>query len=130
MDFHKYQEQACSTFKPHDDLGTTEAEIVDWTMGMCSEVGELVGLLKHSLFHKQPASKMEVAKEAGDLLWYLSALCTSLGINLADCAELNLAKLGHRHGKGFSFQGSHNRKELEEKFESTETYRRLKERIE
>lgn len=38
----------------------------------------------------------ELQKEAGDILWQLSGLCTVMGWDLEDVAEMNLEKLASR----------------------------------
>lgn len=129
MNLNKYQFKATRTFKPGDSLDEFNARLCDWTLGITGEAGELAGLIKHGVFHGQEFDKMEVAKEVGDVLWYLSALCKTLDINIADCAELNIAKLEHRHGGDFSFEGSANRKGAEKKFEETEVYQEMRRRI-
>ncbi len=130
MDFIEYQNQASAAFKSPKRLDLLETRLCNWGLGISSEAGELAGLVKHLVFHKQGVGRMEVAKEVGDVLWYLSALCSTLQINLEDCAELNVAKLRHRHGKEFSFVGSSSRHEREEEFEDTEEYQKIRRRIE
>jgi NTP pyrophosphatase (non-canonical NTP hydrolase) len=50
--------------------------------------------------------KEEIKKELGDILWYLAAICTDLGLNLQDVAQTNHDKLESRkernvlHGSG------------------------------
>lgn len=41
-------------------------------------------------------TKEELMKEAGDILWQLSGLCTVMGWNLDDVAQQNLDKLSSR----------------------------------
>lgn len=41
-------------------------------------------------------SLIELQKEAGDILWQLSGLCTVIGWNLDDVAQMNLDKLASR----------------------------------
>ena len=129
MNLSVYQTKATGTFKPGGKLDAEGARLCDWALGVAGEAGELVGLIKHHVFHRQRLNKMEVAKEVGDVLWYLSALCQSLDINIADCAELNIAKLQHRHEGSFSFRGSANRKEAEVRFEETGVYEEFERRI-
>jgi len=129
MDFKKYQQEAASTFKPPKELEAEQARLCDWVLGVGSEAGELQDSIKHHVFHEQPLNLMEVVKEVGDVLWYLSGLCETLGVELEDCAELNLAKLRHRHQGRFSFEGSANRREREQKFEDTEEYQRIRDKI-
>ena len=42
----------------------------------------------------------EIKKELGDVLWYISNLCTELDFNLEDVALQNLEKLKLRAAKG------------------------------
>lgn len=42
----------------------------------------------------------ELAKEAGDILWQLSGLCSILGWSLNDIAQMNLDKLAARKNAG------------------------------
>ena len=42
----------------------------------------------------------ELKKEAGDILWQLSGLCTVMGWNLEDIAQQNLDKLAARKAVG------------------------------
>lgn len=46
-----------------------------------------------------------IIKEIGDVLWYLSAACNELGIDLAEAAYTNLCKLCDRANRGV-LQGS------------------------
>lgn len=129
MNLQQYQQETTSTFKPRTALDEHQAEVLDWAVGLSGEVGEVSELIKHHIFHGEELDKMKLAKEIGDVLWYLSALCASTGIPLESCAELNIAKLQHRHGGKFSFDKSANRHAIETKFEDTEEYAKLKEQI-
>ena len=42
----------------------------------------------------------ELKKEAGDILWQLSGLCTIMGWSLEDVAQINLDKLASRNQRG------------------------------
>ena len=42
----------------------------------------------------------ELEKEAGDILWQLSGLCTVMGLSLEDVAQMNLDKLAARKAVG------------------------------
>lgn len=41
-----------------------------------------------------------LVKEIGDVLWYLAAACTELGIDMNDAAKINLEKLRSRKERG------------------------------
>jgi len=48
---------------------------------------------------------VQIMKELGDVMWYVSQLCNELGLSLDDVMQLNLAKLQARKGLG-KLQGS------------------------
>jgi len=53
---------------------------------------------KYGIFDNE--SKLGIKKELGDVLWYISNLCTELNFNLEDVALQNLEKLKLRAAKG------------------------------
>lgn len=116
-----YQKRAYKAIQPH---GTEKDAIAHWTIGLTEEAGEVANVVKHKYYCGEPIPVTRVAEELGDLLWYLSAICTEYGISLSDVAELNLAKLEHRYGGADEFDPgrSQERHRLMEAFESTPTY--------
>jgi NTP pyrophosphatase (non-canonical NTP hydrolase) len=42
----------------------------------------------------------EIAKEIGDVMWYMSQLCTKLGLSYEEVAQMNLDKLMSRLERG------------------------------
>lgn len=44
--------------------------------------------------------QQELAKELGDVLWYISALASDMGYSLAEIGDMNLAKLASRAARG------------------------------
>lgn len=69
-------------------------------LGLVGEAGELANRVKkiYRDFDGKvvPSVAMEIQLELGDVLWYVAEICTQAGMNLADVADLNLAKLAHR----------------------------------
>ena len=65
-------------------------------IGLCSEVGEVADKIKKNMRDGNTYSKEDIAKELGDCLWYIAALCRDLDINMEDVAEANLEKLRNR----------------------------------
>lgn len=80
------------------------------TLGLCGEAGEVAEKVKKIIRDhggRIPAEKhTEIVKELGDVLWYLAALSSELGVNLSAVAQANLDKLAKRaaenklHGEG------------------------------
>ena len=123
MEIREYQEKSYVAIQPHTDK---KDEVMNWLVGLTEEVGELASLFKHQYYGGEELSKEEVAKEAGDVLWYLSALCTVLDLNLDAVADLNMSKLHHRFALGkFDKDASGERHALEQKFTETEEYKNI-----
>lgn len=125
----QYQREVRKTFKKHRALTATEAALLDWTLGLPGEVGEVCELVKHHIFHNEPMDKMKIAKELGDVLWYVTAVCSQLDIPIDSTLALNINKLRHRYGlknTAYDHSKSANRHENEEKFSDTEIYKMIK----
>lgn len=128
--FNDYQKESTDVFKPIKKLQDQQIRLLDWAMGLGGEAGEVLDLLKHSIFHEDTQlDKMELAKELGDVMWYLSAIATTCGIDLADVALLNRAKLRHRYGGVYTVAASANRHANEMQFKDTPIYKCLTARI-
>lgn len=123
---HSYQEKMLA--QP-PALYAGQVRQLNWIIGLSGETGELAELIKHDIFYGQPVDKMKVAKEIGDVLWYLGALADSYDIQLQDVLELNKAKIDHRYDGEYNQEGSAERHTREEAFEDTDEYRRLCQRI-
>ena len=83
-----------------------------YALGAAGEAGEVADLFKKHLFHGHDLDKGVLQKELGDVLWYLAALCTELGISLESVAEGNVAKMKERYPEGFSVEASKARRDL------------------
>ena len=99
------------TFDEYQKASTSTAEysefFVPWVyiaLGIAGESGELVDKLKkvgrnnNGVFTDE--AKVEIQKEIGDVLWYLSQLCEQLGLSLDETAKMNRAKLESRKTRG------------------------------
>ncbi len=69
-------------------------------LGLAGESGEVAEKLKKVFRDKSGVvteeTRKEIAKELGDVLWYLSQLATELEIPLEEVAKMNLEKLFSR----------------------------------
>lgn len=97
MTMADYQIGAYRAIRPHVD---DREEILHWVIGLTEEAGEVASLIKHKYFHNEDIFDTKIAEELGDVLWYVSAMCTVLDISLADIARINLAKLRARFADG------------------------------
>lgn len=106
MDFPSYQEASRKTAL-YPDLGKN---YVYPTLGLVGEAGEVAEKIKKVLRDKggviDETTRVELQKELGDVLWYLSQLSVELGFSLDDVATKNIEKLQSRqqrqmlHGDG------------------------------
>lgn len=123
MDLSNYQKKIYRAIPEHT---SEKDEILHWAIGLSEECGEVMGVLKHHYYGGEEFSKEELAKEIGDVLWYLSTLCTACHINLDVVAELNIAKLEHRFPTDdFNDDRSADRHNIEQKFSETDKYKEL-----
>jgi NTP pyrophosphatase (non-canonical NTP hydrolase) len=78
-------------------------------LGLCGEAGEVAEKIKKALRDDggtlTPERRAALAAELGDVLWYLAQLSTEAGLDLAELAEANLAKLLSRQERNV-LQGS------------------------
>lgn len=127
MNLQDYQKNINRAIPDHT---SKKDEVLHWAIGLSEECGEVMSVLKHHFYGGEDLNKEELAKEVGDVLWYLSMLCTSCDINIDVAAELNVAKLEHRFpSDNFSNNRSVNRHNLEQKFSETEIYKDLIRRL-
>jgi NTP pyrophosphatase (non-canonical NTP hydrolase) len=100
MQFNDYQQETRKTaLYPH--IGHN---FVFPTLGLVGEAGEVAEKIKKLLRDRQiedptlvtPEDRQEIAKELGDVLWYMAQLATELGLELDTIAHTNLAKIKSR----------------------------------
>ena len=107
LDFATYQKQAMTTAVYP---GRSEGNFTYPALGLAGETGEVCEKLKKAI--RDDGGKVSeerrslLAKELGDVLWYVATLSTELGLDLEEVAAGNLAKLAARkqagkiHGSG------------------------------
>jgi NTP pyrophosphatase (non-canonical NTP hydrolase) len=79
------------------------------TLGLCGEAGEVAEKIKKMIRDDGGVLSDErrdaLAKELGDVLWYLAQLATEANLDLDEIAEANIAKLLSRKDRNV-LQGS------------------------
>lgn len=80
-------------------------------MGLNGESGECIELLKKYLFQGHSLDREHLAKELGDVAWYLALSANAIGYNLEDILQMNVKKLRDRYPEGFDVNRSMNREE-------------------
>jgi NTP pyrophosphatase (non-canonical NTP hydrolase) len=106
MNFDEYQRLAHRTSSFHgDDLGSS-ANLTMAALGLTGEAGEAADIVKKTVFHGHPLDRDKLAKEVGDVLWYVAEMASALGMPLSEIAAANLEKLRRRYPEGFSTDAS------------------------
>jgi NTP pyrophosphatase (non-canonical NTP hydrolase) len=86
--------------------GVPAERLANFALGLAGETGEVCEPLKKHLFHGRDLDRDALAKELGDVLFYVSALASTLGLSLDDVAAANIAKLRARYPDGFSVEAA------------------------
>ena len=81
-------------------------------LGMCGEAGEASELIKKYAYHGHTIDTEHLARELGDVLWYVSYIAHLFGYPLGKIMAMNQKKLAKRYPDGkFDEERSRNRKE-------------------
>src|SRR5512140_2364311 len=100
MNFSDYQTKSRKTAK-YPSIGHP---VIYPTLGLTNEAGEVAGKIK-KIFRDKDGIISEADREAlkgelGDVLWYISQVCTELDISLDEVAGHNIEKLYSRLERG------------------------------
>lgn len=108
MNFNTYQEESWGT-AVYPNKGSN---FVYPILGLVGEAGEVAEKVKKIIRDDNgivtPNKQAEIAKELGDVLWYIAAICSEFGITMGEVAIGNIEKLSSRkkrdllHGEGDS----------------------------
>ena len=108
MTINEYQKLAMTTLNP---ALSDKDVLINGVMGLCGESGEAIDIVKKWLAQGHELDKEKLAKELGDICWYLAETATALGLSLEDIMAANLEKLRKRYPEGFDAERSVNRKD-------------------
>lgn len=78
-------------------------------MGLNGEAGECIDLYKKTLYHGHPLDREHLAKELGDVAWYLAVTAHAIDYDLESILQMNVDKLRKRYPDGFDEKRSMNR---------------------
>ena len=110
MTGNEYQKQAMKFASPVS-TATKENLLIQGVMGLNGEAGEAIDIVKKHLFHGHDLDKEHLAKELGDVMWYVATSAESIGYALDDIMQMNIDKLTARYGDHFDSEKSQHRKE-------------------
>ena len=92
-----------------NDKNGSREELLNYTLGLNGECGELTDIIKKWLFHGKQLNIADILYELGDVLFYLTNIAALFGFSLEDVAVNNNYKLLKRYKKGFNIKDSNNR---------------------
>lgn len=99
MELNEYQKRALETA-----IYPKEAKIVYPTLGLTGEAGEVADKVKKVIRDNNGdfsvERRLELAKELGDVLWYIATLANDLGYTLEEIGVMNNKKLSSRKERG------------------------------
>jgi len=97
MNFSEYQKRANATA-----IYDSKFSILYPTLGLAGEAGEVAEKVKKIIRDNKSIidEKESVAKELGDVLWYVAAVARDIGYSLDVIAEMNIEKLESRKERG------------------------------
>ena len=108
MTVNEYQKLAMSTLNPA--LNRKDV-LINGVMGLCGESGEAIDIVKKWLAQGHELDREKLAKELGDIAWYLAEAAWALDLSLDEIFETNIQKLSNRYPEGFSIERSIHRAE-------------------
>ena len=124
LGFNAYQNAAMRTAA----ITIGDKALLNAALGLAGEGGEFAEKVKKYFFHGHPLEPAKLAKELGDVLWYVALGAQVLGYDLVEIAELNITKLMLRYPEGFSSKRSVERAPEPEGFSSKRSVERTPER--
>lgn len=99
MEVNDYQKSALKTA-----IYPEEQKIIYPTLGLTGEAGEVSDKVKKVLRDNEgifsEERKKEIAKELGDVAWYLAVCANDIGYSLEDICRMNIEKLASRKERG------------------------------
>lgn len=103
MTVNDYQRLAMTTLNP--DLNKKDV-LINSVMGLCGEAGEAIDIVKKWLAQGHDLDREHLAKELGDIAWYLAEAATALDLDLEEVFQANIDKLKKRYPQGFETERS------------------------
>lgn len=120
MEMNEYQRFTRTTALYQDTCRIPRERLIYCLLGLSGEVGEMAEKVKKiwrtdgpsgldALLTVNKEQHTEIVKELGDVLWYLARFADEIGMNFADVAQANMAKLQDRKNRGVLHADGDNR---------------------
>ena len=86
-----------------------EEHLLNGVLGLVGESGEIADLIKKNRMQGHTLDIEHVAKELGDVCWYIAETATAIGCDLETIMKMNIEKLRKRYPEGFDSERSQHR---------------------
>ena len=93
----------------HDESDIDVPRLMTAALGLSSEGGEFVEIVKKMFLQGKPANEdniFHMKREWGDIMWYWVTACMSLGLDPVEVILENQKKLEARYGEQFTINQS------------------------
>ena len=107
MTINEYQNEAMRTASGmnYENHGM----LINAALGLCGESGEVADIVKKAMFQGHELDVNHIAKELGDVAWYLAVGARAIGYDLETIMQMNVDKLRARYPDGFDADRSQHR---------------------
>lgn len=106
MTINEYQSLAMRT--SNREL-SKDNHLLNGVLGLAGESGEIADLVKKHQMQGHTLDIEHVAKELGDVCWYIAKTATAIGCDLETIMKMNIEKLRKRYPEGFDAERSKHR---------------------
>lgn len=106
MTINEYQGLAMRT--SNRELSKAD-HLLNGVLGLNGESGEIADLVKKHRMQGHELNIEHIAKELGDICWYIAETATAIGCDLETIMKMNIEKLKKRYPEGFDTERSQHR---------------------
>lgn len=85
-----------------EELTPEDCHRLHMAVGISGEAGELLDAVKKATIYRKPLDIANIVEECGDLLFYISGILDSIGVDIESAMAANVSKLSIRYGKSYS----------------------------
>ncbi|KRM72567.1 nucleoside triphosphate pyrophosphohydrolase family protein [Lacticaseibacillus brantae] len=93
MELNDYQQLANRTLMGNEQV------LTNLSLGLASESGEVIDLVKKYTFQGQDLDREILTRELGDALWYLSQIALWANIPFDEVGQMNIDSLAKRYSQ-------------------------------
>jgi len=85
-----------------EELTPEDCHRLHMAVGISGEAGELLDAIKKATIYRKQLDIANIVEECGDLLFYISGMLDSIGVDIESAIAANTSKLSIRYGKSYS----------------------------